>query len=35
MAELIKQHDGHSRTVVGYEIDGKGNPHLLVLDPGK
>ncbi|KAF8969883.1 peptidase family C78-domain-containing protein [Flammula alnicola] len=30
---LILQHDGHSRTVVGYEVDRNGITNLLVFDP--
>ncbi|KAF9567624.1 DUF1671-domain-containing protein [Agrocybe pediades] len=30
---LILQHNGHSRTVVGYEIDKNGATNLLVFDP--
>ncbi|KAF8522105.1 DUF1671-domain-containing protein [Hysterangium stoloniferum] len=30
---LILQHAGHSRTVVGYEINKKGEPNLLIFDP--
>ena len=30
---LILQHAGHSRTVVGYEIDKKGAKNLLIFDP--
>ncbi|KDR81438.1 hypothetical protein GALMADRAFT_239342 [Galerina marginata CBS 339.88] len=30
---LILQHDGHSRTVVGYEVDKNGLTSLLVFDP--
>jgi hypothetical protein len=30
---LILQHDGHSRTIVGYEIDGRGITNLLMFDP--
>ncbi|KJA18602.1 hypothetical protein HYPSUDRAFT_144808 [Hypholoma sublateritium FD-334 SS-4] len=30
---LILQHAGHSRTVVGYEIDKKGATNLLIFDP--
>lgn len=32
---LILQHDGHSRTVVGYEVDKNGVTHLLVFDPAQ
>ncbi len=30
---LILQHDGHSRTIVGYEIDKNGTTSLLTFDP--
>ena len=30
---LILQHDGHSRTIIGYEIDGRGVTNLLTFDP--
>lgn len=30
---IILQHDGHSRTVVGYEMDRHGAVNLLVFDP--
>ena len=30
---LILQHDGHSRTIIGYEIDGRGVTNLLMFDP--
>lgn len=30
---LILQHDGHSRTIIGYEIDGCGVTNLLMFDP--
>ena len=30
---LILQHDGHSRTVIGYEITKSGQIQLLVFDP--
>ncbi|KAF8906000.1 peptidase family C78-domain-containing protein [Gymnopilus junonius] len=30
---LILQHDGHSKTVVGYEVDKNGMTSLLVFDP--
>ena len=30
---LILQHDGHSRTIIGYEIDGRGITNLLMFDP--
>ncbi|KAF8527041.1 peptidase family C78-domain-containing protein [Gautieria morchelliformis] len=30
---LILQHSGHSRTVVGFEVNKKGEPNLLVFDP--
>ncbi|VDC03121.1 unnamed protein product [Peniophora sp. CBMAI 1063] len=30
---LVLQHDGHSRTVVGYEITKSGQTNLLVFDP--
>ncbi|KZV60905.1 DUF1671-domain-containing protein [Peniophora sp. CONT] len=30
---LVLQHDGHSRTVVGYEITKNGQTNLLVFDP--
>ncbi|KAF8797859.1 hypothetical protein BYT27DRAFT_7236821 [Phlegmacium glaucopus] len=30
---LILQHNGHSRTIVGYEVDGRGIINLLTFDP--
>jgi hypothetical protein len=30
---LILQHNGHSRTIIGYEIDGRGVTNLLMFDP--
>ncbi|CAA7267938.1 unnamed protein product [Cyclocybe aegerita] len=30
---LILQHDGHSRTIVGYQVDKNGATSLLVFDP--
>jgi len=30
---LILQHAGHSRTVVGFEVNKKGCPNLLIFDP--
>ncbi|KAJ3508673.1 hypothetical protein NLJ89_g5620 [Agrocybe chaxingu] len=30
---LILQHDGHSRTIVGYQVDKNGAASLLVFDP--
>lgn len=32
---LVLQHDGHSRTVVGFEKQRNGSINLLVLDPSK
>ncbi|KAI0029727.1 peptidase family C78-domain-containing protein, partial [Vararia minispora EC-137] len=32
---LILQHNGHSRTIVGYEIDRKGQMVLLAFDPSR
>lgn len=32
---LILQHNGHSRTIVGYEISSKGHVKLLTFDPAK
>lgn len=32
---LIIQHEGHSRTIVGYEIGANGETNLLLFDPGK
>jgi hypothetical protein len=32
---IILQHNGHSRTIVGYEIDKNGVLHLLAFDPGQ
>ena len=32
---LILQHDGHSRTIIGYEIDGRGVTNLLTFDPAQ
>jgi hypothetical protein len=32
---LILQHDGHSRTIVGYEVSQKGVVNLLCFDPAK
>ncbi|KLT38768.1 DUF1671-domain-containing protein [Cutaneotrichosporon oleaginosum] len=32
---LMLQHNGHSRTIVGYEEDFRGRTKLLLLDPGK
>lgn len=31
---VILQHDGHSRLIVGYEVDQDGEPNLLIFDPG-
>lgn len=31
---IILQHKGHSRTIVGYEVSGKGKVNLLAFDPG-
>ena len=33
MMPLILQHNGHSRTIIGYEIDGRGVTNLLMFDP--
>ena len=30
---IILQHDRHSRTIIGYEIDKNGALHLLTFDP--
>ena len=30
---LILQHNGHSRTIIGYEVDGRGITNLLTFDP--
>jgi hypothetical protein len=30
---LILQHEGHSRTVVGYEVNKRGSINLLIFDP--
>ncbi|ODO10183.1 hypothetical protein I350_02412 [Cryptococcus amylolentus CBS 6273] len=32
---LILQHSGHSRTIVGYEENARGDINLLLFDPGK
>ena len=32
---VVLQHAGHSRTVVGYEVQGDGECNLLVFDPSK
>ena len=32
---VVLQHAGHSRTVVGYEIQRNGECNLLVFDPSK
>ncbi|WWD19554.1 hypothetical protein CI109_104015 [Kwoniella shandongensis] len=32
---LILQHFGHSRTIIGYEENGRGDVNLLLLDPGR
>ncbi|KAF7974549.1 hypothetical protein HWV62_11898, partial [Athelia sp. TMB] len=32
---LILQHAGHSRTIVGYEVDRKGRVNLLTFDPSR
>jgi hypothetical protein len=32
---LILQHDGHSRTIVGYEVGRTGAVNLIVFDPSK
>ncbi|GJJ11985.1 hypothetical protein Clacol_006223 [Clathrus columnatus] len=32
---IILQHAGHSRTVVGYEVNKKGETNLLVFDPAR
>ncbi|EAL19277.1 hypothetical protein CNBH3760 [Cryptococcus deneoformans B-3501A] len=32
---LILQHSGHSRTIVGYEENARGDVNLLLFDPGK
>ena len=32
---IILQHKGHSRTIVGYEVSGKGKVSLLVFDPAR
>jgi len=32
---LILQHDGHSRTIVGYEVSPKGAVNLLCFDSAK
>lgn len=32
---VVLQHAGHSRTVVGYEVQGNGKCNLLVFDPSK
>jgi hypothetical protein len=29
------QHSGHSRTIVGYEINAHGSTNLLLFDPGR
>jgi hypothetical protein len=31
---LILQHNGHSRTIVGYEVSKSGAVTLLAFDPG-
>jgi hypothetical protein len=31
---IILQHNGHSRTIIGYEIDKNGVSNLLTFDPG-
>jgi hypothetical protein len=32
---VILQHDGHSRTIVGYEVDKRGVVNLITFDPGR
>lgn len=32
---LILQHNGHSRIIVGYEVDGRGITNLLMFDPSQ
>ncbi|KIR34083.1 hypothetical protein I352_03316 [Cryptococcus deuterogattii MMRL2647] len=32
---LILQHSGHSRTIIGYEENARGDINLLLFDPGK
>lgn len=32
---LILQHNGHSRTIVGYEVSNKGHVRLLTFDPAQ
>ena len=32
---LVLQHDGHSRTIVGFEKSKNGKINLLIFDPGK
>lgn len=32
---LYLQHAGHSRTIVGFEVDSQGNSNLLIFDPAK
>lgn len=31
---IILQHNGHSRTIIGYEIDKSGVSNLFTFDPG-
>lgn len=31
----VAQHSGHSRTIVGYEENARGDVNLLLFDPGK
>ena len=32
---IILQHNGHSRTIVGYEVDKRGVVNLITFDPGR
>ncbi|WVR07761.1 hypothetical protein IAU60_004804 [Kwoniella sp. DSM 27419] len=32
---LVLQHSGHSRTIIGYEENARGDINLLLLDPGR
>lgn len=32
---MVLQHSGHSRTIIGYEVNSKGDTNLLLFDPGK
>ena len=32
---VVLQHDGHSRTIIGYEITQTGSINLLMFDPSK